>query len=453
MTNKIRILIIDDEESHAQAAAEALERVGFDCRIATSGREGISVVRDHGDVDVVLTDLVMPDVDGLEVLDSVRKIDPTLEVILLTGRGNVQTAVTAMRKGAYHYLEKPINIEELRTVVEKAAQRKALVMENRDLRSQIDERFGFEGIIGNSPGMRRAFDTIVQIAPTNATVLITGESGTGKELVAKALHVNSPRRQERFVPLHCAAISEGILESELFGHVKGSFTGATRDRIGRFEYANGGTLFLDEVGDMPIPTQVKLLRVIDQGEFNRVGSNDLVRVDVRLLAATNHDLAARVEEHKFREDLYFRLKVVTICLPPLRERLSDVPVLIDTFIHELTVKHGKRIASAAPEVIQRLSSYAWPGNVRELKNCIESMVVMAKGDTLDVDLLPEQIRAAETRFPIAPLFTQGVSLDDAEKDLIRNTLALTKGNREEAAKILKIGERTLYRKLKKYGLS
>ena len=453
MPGRLSVLVIDDEESHAQAAAEALERVGCECRIATSGKEGVEVVRSHGDIDVVVTDLVMPDVNGLEVLDQIKKIDSTVEVILLTGRGDVQTAVTAMQKGAYHYIEKPINIEELRTVVDKASQKKNLVIENRDLRRQIDERFGFDGIVGNSPAMTRVFDTITQIAPTNVTVLITGESGTGKELVAKALHNNSPRRNNRFVPLHCTAITEGILESELFGHVKGAFTSASRDRIGRFEYAHGGTLFLDEVGDMPLSTQVKLLRVIETGDFTRLGANDLLNADVRLVAATNQDLAAGVEEHTFREDLFFRLNVVSVHLPPLRERISDIPLLVDTFVRQFTLKHEKSIEGVSPEVMKRLTRYNWPGNVRELKNCIESMVVMSRAEILEEDLLPENVSVSETQFPIAPVFTQGVSLDEAEKELIKNTLALTRGNREEAARILKIGERTLYRKLKKYDLS
>ena len=453
MARKLRVLVIDDEETHAQAAAEALERIGCDCRIATSGKEGISVVRDHGGVDIVVTDLVMPDVDGLEVLKNVKKFDPAIEVILLTGRGDVQTAVAAMREGAYHYLEKPINIEELRTIVEKAAEKQALARKNVALEKQLNEAFGFEGIIGDSPAMARVFDTLTQISPTNATVLITGESGTGKELVAKALHNNSPRRNERFVPLHCAAISEGILESELFGHVKGAFTGANRDRVGRFEYAHGGTLFLDEVGDMPPSTQIKLLRVIEEGEFSRLGSNELLHVDVRLIAATNHDLAARVEKGTFREDLYFRLNVVCIHLPPLRERLEDIPLLVNAFLKDMSARHSKTITTVTPEVMNRLMRYNWPGNVRELRNCIESMIVMCRGETLDESLLPEKIAATETRYPIAPVFPQGVSLDEAEKELIKSTLELTKGNREEAARILKIGERTLYRKLKKYELS
>ena len=453
MPRRLAVLVIDDEETHAAAAAEALERIGCECQIATSGREGISVVADHGNVDIVVTDLVMPDMDGLAVLERVREIDPNIEVILLTGRGNVQTAVTAMRKGAYHYLEKPINIDELRTVVGKAAEKQVLVRRNRELEQQINERFGFEGIIGESPAMARLFDTITQIAPTNATVLITGESGTGKELVAKALHVNSQRRQNRFVPLHCAAISEGILESELFGHIKGSYTGATRDRIGRFEYANGGTLFLDEVGDMPVPIQVKLLRVIEEGEFSRLGSNELLRVDVRLIAATNQDLAARVEDGRFREDLLFRLNVMRVHLPPLRERIDDIPLMANAFVKEFATRHNKNVAGVDSETMNRLTHYNWPGNVRELRNCIESMVVMTRQEVLTGALLPEKIAASETRYPIAPVFPQGVSLDEAEKELIKSTLQMTGGNREEAAKILKIGERTLYRKLKKYDLS
>jgi two-component system response regulator HydG len=299
--------------------------------------------------------------------------------------------------------------------------------------------------------MDRVFETLRQVAPTNATVLILGESGTGKELVAKTIHQNSPRRNAPFVGLNCAALSESILESELFGHEKGAFTGATQTRRGRFEYANHGTLFLDEVGDMPIATQIKLLRVLEEREIVRVGSNVPLKVDVRLIAATNQDLEQAVKAGKFRQDLYFRLKVVTVALPPLRERAADVPLLIDAFVHEFAREHGKPVAGMAPEARRLLMGYAWPGNVRELKNVVEQMVVTAKGPLLTADEVPPEI-LAKKREPRPIEGLAGMSLDDVERELIQSTLELTQGNREEAARMLGIGERTLYRKIKKYQL-
>ena len=447
----LRVLVIDDHDSDAEAAGEVLERIGCACRVATSGKQGLEIIRE-GDVDLVLTDLIMHDANGLDIVEETKRYWPDVEVLVFTGHASVDTAVEAMRKGAMTYLEKPLNIEVLRTLVMKAAEKQRLVRESADLKRQIDKRFGFEGIVGQSQPMQRIFDTLAQISSTNATVLIQGESGTGKELVARALHNNSPRRARPFVGLNCAALSEGILESELFGHEKGAFTGADQQRRGRFEYADHGTLFLDEVGDMPISTQIKLLRVIEEREIMRVGSNTPIKVDVRLIAATNQDLEELVRAKRFREDLYFRLNVVRIYLPPLRERRDDVPLLIEHFLAEFNRIHGKSLKAVTPDARRILYRYGWPGNVRELKNCIEAMVVTARVEVLDAGDLPPNIAAAPPQSGGTEGISPGMPMDDVERIHIMATLEMAKGNREEAARLLKIGERTLYRKLDKYGL-
>ena len=448
---KARLLIIDDEADHAEAMVETLGRAGYDCTAATEGEEGIRLLRDD-DYDLVVTDLVMKDVDGLEVLRRAKEVSPSLDVILVTGHGTIESAVQAMREGAADYLTKPLNIDELRTRVDKALERQALARENVLLRRQLDKRYGFEQIIGNSPQMLSVFDTLTQISDTTARVLIIGESGTGKELIAKTIHNNSSRKNKQFVALNCASLSEGILESELFGHEKGAFTGATTMRIGRFEHAHGGTLFLDEVGDMPLSTQIKLLRVIEEEEIVRVGSNTPVKVDVRLLAATNRSLEDQLKDKTFREDLYYRLKVVTIGLPPLRERVGDIPLLIEAFVREFSEKHKKGATGLTGKARSALTRYSWPGNVRELRNTIENMVVTARKDVLDVGEIPGYITEAEPS-PKRLSGLAGHTIEEVERELIRGTLDLMKGNREETAKSLGMGERTLYRKLKKYGLS
>ena len=447
----LQVLVIDDHEAEARAAAEALERIGCACRIATSGEEGLEAIRSGG-IDLVLTDLVMRDVDGIEIVRETRRHGPDGEVLVLTGHGSVDTAVQAMQAGAMVYLEKPINLKVLRTYVRKAAEKQSVVRDRERLQRQMDKRFGLEGIVGRSEAMQRVFDVLGQISSTKATVLIEGESGTGKELVARAIHNNSPRRARAFVALNCAALSEGILESELFGHEKGAFTGADVQRTGRFEYAHQGTLCLDEVGDMPLSTQIKLLRVIEEGEIHRVGSNVPVKVDVRLIAATNQDMAQLVKEKRFREDLFFRLNVVRLSLPPLRERPDDVPLLVDHFLQQFRHEHGKDVAGLTPEALRMLCRYGWPGNVRELRNCVEAMVVTSRAGTLDVADVPPHIQDAGSASPGGLAIPPGLSLEEMEKALIESTLERTQGNREEAARILKIGERTLYRKLDKYGL-
>src|SRR4051794_34765033 len=367
MDQQIRVLVVDDDESHAEAVAESLERVGYECVVATSGREGLRLIEEQT-FDIVITDLIMDQVGGLEVLAKAKRELPDAEVVFLTGHSTVKTAVTAMQAGAMGYLTKPLDIGELRTMVDKATQSQRLTRTNIDLQRQLNERFGFEGVIGNSPLMHSVVERLRQIAPTSATVLITGESGTGKELVAKALHNNSPRRSKPFVALNCAALSENILESELFGHIKGAFTGADRERKGWFEHANGGTMFLDEVGDIPLSTQVKLLRVLESGEIVRVGTNEPVEVNVRLISATNRDPSESINNGQFRQDLYHRLKVVSVKLPALRSQREDIPLLIDYFLKEFTALHGKTVASITPAVRKALAAYPWPGNVRELRN-------------------------------------------------------------------------------------
>ena len=452
---KIRVLVVDDEESHAVAVAESLGRVGYDCVVATSGGEALRLIEEQV-FDIIITDLIMEGVGGMEVLSKAKRELPDAEVVILTGHSTVKGAVTAMQAGASNYLIKPLDINELRTVADKASQSQRLQRSNLELQRQLNEKFGFEGVIGSSPAMHSVVARLRQIAPTSASVLITGESGTGKELVAKALHINSPRKNKPFVPLNCAELGENVLESELFGHVRGAFTGADRDRIGRFQYANGGTLFLDEIGDMPMSIQVKLLRVLETGEIVRVGTNDPVKVNVRLISATNRDLADAIAEGKFRQDLFHRLKVVSVKLPPLRERRDDIPLLIDYFLKEFSTQHGKEIRTITPPVRKVLLAYSWPGNVRELRNVLESMVVMDADGALDADDLTEDLQhtavggKADGLAGVDTLI--GKSLEEIERHYILETLRLANSNREEAARLLGIGERTLYRKLKEYNV-
>jgi two-component system response regulator HydG len=449
------VLIVDNDESHAHAVAESLDRVGFQCHVATSGSQGAAMVEQR-QYDVVITDLVMNDVDGLGILALAKERIPDAEVILITGHGTVPSAVTAMQQGAFNYLLKPLDISQLRAVTEKAAESARLRRANVELKRRLDERFGFEGVIGDSPQMRDVIERLKRIAPTNASVLVEGETGTGKELVAQAIHQNSPRKSRPFVALNCAALSENILESELFGHVKGAFTDASTDRVGKFEYADGGTLFLDEVGDMPMATQIKLLRVLENGEITRVGSNDPIKVNVRILSATNRNLEDSIEAGTFRRDLYHRLKVVTVRLPTLLERSADIPILIDHFIKLLAKKHDKQIKGVSSAARRKLLAFDWPGNVRQLRNVVESMVVVDYDGLLDTDDLPEELSDQEEPAgepSVASLASLvGKPLQEIERLFIVDTLRVTGGNREEAAGMLGIGERTLYRKIKEYKL-
>ncbi len=453
----IKVLVIDDDAAHADAVADSLARVGYECTTATTGGEGITKLGQDA-YEVIVTDLRMKDTTGMDVLAQAKNILPDAEVIVVTGHGTIQSAVEAMQQGAFNYLLKPLDLKQLRAVVDNAARNQHLRRANAELNRRLDEKFGFEGIIGNSPAMQELVDRMRRIAPTDATVLIQGETGTGKELVAQAIHQNSPRKSRPFVGLNCAALSENILESELFGHIRGAFTDASADRIGKFEYANGGTPFLDEVGDMPLATQIKLLRVLESSEITRVGSNEPIKVNVRILSATNRDLEDAIRAGTFREDLYHRLKVLTVTLPPLRDRTQDIPLLIEHFIQLHAARHHKKIRSITTAARRKLMSYNWPGNVRQLKNAIESMVVVDYDEVLDVDDLPPELAGGE-QAPAALNDGAGVGdlvgrpLEEIEKLYIAETLKATGGNREEAASLLGIGERTLYRKIKEYGLN
>ena len=433
---------------------ETLERVGYDCDVATSGPEGARLIEQNA-YDVVITDLVMNEVDGDAILRLSKEKLPDCEVIVVTGHGSVPKAVDAMQSGAFNFLEKPLNTDRLRAVTEKAADAIRLKQTNVDLQQRLDEKFGFEGIIYASEKMKAVIDRVKRMAPTDATLLITGDTGTGKELIAQAIHQNSPRKKKPFVALNCAALSEHLLESELFGHVRGAYTDASADRVGRFEYAHGGTLFLDEVGDMPMPTQVKLLRVLEGGEITRVGENEPIQLNIRVLSATNCDLEEAVRQKTFREDLYHRLKVITIHLPPLAARRDDVIPLVDHFRKLFAKKHHKSIKGLSGEASRLLVAHDWTGNVRQLRNTVESMVLVDMDGTLDVDDLPEEITgtadSAPVEAPAGPAELIGRPLSDIERWAIEQTLQLTGGNREETARILGIGARTLYRKLKEYG--
>lgn len=456
----IRVLIVDDDEPHAQAVAESLNRVGYECTVAASGQRGIQLLESET-YDIVVTDLRMEDFDGLAILRKAKEEIPDAEVILLTGHGSINSAVTAMQHGANTYLTKPLDIMELRNAVDKASSSLRLIRQNAELHRRLDEKFGFEGVIGNSPQMLKIMAQLQQIAPTDSTVLIQGENGTGKDLVARAIHHNSRRKSKPFVPLNISALSAGILESELFGHEPGSFTGAVGRRIGKFEYANGGTLFMDEVGEMPPETQIKLLRVLEDRKISRVGANEQISVNVRLVAATNANLAEAVEKGSFRKDLYYRLNVVNIVLPPLRERRQDIPLLIEHFLKDIAIQHGKQIEGMSKGARQAFMAYDWPGNIRQLRNWVERMIVVDTDGFLDSQDLPDELaplgidkedttRAISGKSGADSLI--GRPFTEIEKYYIERTLELTGGKREEAAELLGIGERTLYRKIKEYGL-
>ena len=454
------ILVVDDEREHADGIVEALEKLPAKAIAVYNGKDALEMMR-HQRVDVVVTDLKLGgDFDGLMILEEAKKLDSRTEVILITAYATIDTCKESLRRGAYDYLVKPIDIDQLRTLVNQAS-RKASAAYLREIKAgKINTGdFEFEGVWGNSPAMKGIFEVLRRVAPTNISVLIEGRSGTGKELLSKAIHNNSPRRDKPFKPVNCAGLTETLLESELFGHVKGAFTGAIIDRKGLFEIADKGTLFLDEIGDMAPNSQAKLLRVIEDGQVFPVGSHKPVVVDVRIICATNQDLTKLIEEKKFRQDLYFRIKGVSISLPDLRDRAEDIPELAEYFLKEAAAEIGSKVTGITDAALAALSSYSWPGNIRQLRNCIRTMVVMCDREELDVADIPPEI-AQRPQLPPFLLSQEsrgagwlaGVSLNELEKQAILETLAKTQGNREKAAKILGIGERTLYRKIKEYNL-
>ncbi len=473
----VRVLLVDNDKDHARAMHESLERIGLECSYATSGPEGAKML-DENTYEIVVTDLMMNDIDGMAILKKAKDIQENCEVVLVTGHATVPRAVEAMRERAFNFLEKPITPKRLQAVVSKAAESVRLRLQNTHLQTRLDERYGFENLIFASDSMKSVVDRLKRIAPTDAGVLITGETGTGKDVVAQAIHQNSPRKKKPFVAINTAAVAEHLVESELFGHVKGAFTDAIADRQGKFEYANGGTLFLDEVGDMPMATQIKLLRVLEEREITRVGDNKPVKVSVRVLAATNKDLEKEIEEGRFRSDLFFRLKIVTVHLDPLTQRREDILPLADHFRKTANKQHGRKIKGFSQDLRRWLLGFEWKGNVRQLKNVVESLVVMDIDEMLDMDdLSPDLLDSprvastgsstkgdAATDTTAAKIQTVdsllgqdtpelvGKSMKEIERWATEQTLKLANQNRKETARILGISERNLYRLIQKYGL-
>ncbi|HEU5188632.1 MAG TPA: sigma-54 dependent transcriptional regulator [Methylomirabilota bacterium] len=445
-----RILVVDDEPIQLELVGGFLERQGFEVATAAGGRTAMARFKQEP-FDLVLTDQRMSDVSGLELLEAVRAASPDTAVVIMTAYGTIETAVSAVKAGAADYLAKPLNLDELLHRIHQIQDRRRLITENRELRAALAERHRVEGIIGESGAMQEVLSVVRRVAPSDATVLIRGESGTGKELIAKALHYASPRAAAALVKVNCAALAESLLEAELFGHEKGAFTGAVAARKGRFELADGGSLFLDEIGDLPPHLQVKLLRVLQEREFERVGSSRPIKVDVRLLAATHRNLESLVRQGQFRDDLYYRINVVTIQLPPLRERREDLSLLIDHFVRAFAEKNGKSIRGLTREAQEALLRYDYPGNVRELENLIERAVVLTRDDVIGLADLPLIIDAQTAEAEGGAGLVAAV--EGLERRMIKEALAKANGIQTRAAELLGIGERVLRYKLKKYGFS
>ncbi len=442
----IRVLVVDDDRAVREALSRTLEKLGFEVLIAEDGQAGLDRLR-QGGVHIVLADLKMPRLSGQELLSATKAIAPDVEVIMITGHGTVEDAVEAMKEGAYDFITKPFKRVQLEKTIKKAAEKQELVLQNRALQQRLDELQSAGQIIGGSPAMLRTLDLVSQVAPSAATVLIQGESGTGKELIANAVHHGSPRRDRPFIKVNCAALPETLLESELFGYERGAFTGAVARKEGRFELADRGTLFMDEIGDLSPATQAKLLRVLQEGEFERLGGTRTLKVDVRLVVATNADLAILVREKRFREDLFYRLNVITIQIPPLRERREDIQLLAHHFLRRFAAKNVKPITGFTEEALDVLQTYAWPGNVRELENVIERAIVLTRSSIISPADLPETLVGSDqaTRHLVISI---GTPLEEVEDRLIEETLRYTKGDKTLAAKLLGIATRTIYRRMK-----
>ena len=445
MTDKKVILIAEDDPTVGESLRQLLKRKGNEILLASNGKEALHLFR-HDAIDLVITDVVMPKMDGIELLEAVKGLKPETEVIVISAQGTIEKAVQAMKLGAFDFIEKPINPRVLSLLVERALEKQTLILQNRDLRSRLEDKFHFKNIIGRSDRMIKIFELIRHIAPYDSSVLIIGESGTGKELIANAIHYNSPRASMPFIKVSCASLSEGIIESELFGHEKGAFTGAIASRKGRFEMAHQGTLFLDEVEDIPPATQIKLLRVLQEGEFERVGGNKTIKVNIRIIAASNRDLHELVRQDLFREDLYYRLNVVNIKLPPLKDRKDDIPFLVNFFIEKNNKKYNMKVKGISQKAMNLLTDYEWTGNVRELENTIESILVINSPEVIDIQHLPQEIRDSKGRLEVIPIKI-GTPLEEVEKEMLIQTLRATKGNKRKAAQLLGINVRTIHRKI------
>lgn len=444
---KKRILVVDDEDKLRRVIEVHLLSAGFDVIKAASAEEGLTLA---DQADLVLTDLRLPGIDGLELLSRIRNRNPAATVVVMTAFGTVENAVEAMKLGATDFLLKPFSLDQLTAVIEKALEVMALRVENRLLREELGKRYSFDNLIGRSPLMQEIFATVERVAPTRATVLLAGESGVGKDMIARAIHYRSPRRDKPMVKINCTAIPENLMESELFGYEKGAFTGASQSKPGKFEQADGSTVFLDEIGDVPPSIQVKLLRVLQEREFERLGSNKTQHIDVRVVAATNQDLRAALEQGTFREDLYYRLNVVPINIPPLRARREDIPFLAQHFVRKLAPDCGSNVDSLTTTAIEKLVNYHWPGNVRELQNVIERSLVLCTGDKLDAgDIRLEGIRPRSNETSFLP---EGKTLDEHEQDIIREALHRADGNKSQAARLLGLSRNALRYRLAQMGL-
>jgi len=452
MENLVRVMVIDDEPLMRVTIQDALAAEGYEVSIAETGKKGVNLIKDH-QADILITDLKLPDMDGIQVLKEAKSLNPTTQVILITAYGSVDSAVTAMKEGASDYLTKPFPMDELLLIIKRILRMKQLEEENIFLRKKVEERYGLEGLVGKSPQMLKIYELIDTVAQTDTTVLIYGESGTGKEMVANAIHLRSLRKGGPFIKVNCAALPETLLESELFGHEKGAFTGAIKQRKGRFEMADGGTLFLDEIGDISPVVQVRLLRVLQERQFERVGGNETLSVDVRLICATQRDLKEEIRKGSFREDLYYRLNVVPMHLPPLRERREDILLLSDHFMNKFSQKMGKEITGLSEEAKTILLKYTFPGNIRELENMLERAVALIKGKVIQAYDLPEEVcgqtspvRDVCEKIRGSKPLASAVSL--FEKEYIQSVLEKTKGKKGQAAEILGISRKTLWEKIK-----
>lgn len=445
---KFTLLVIDDEKNIREGLAADFEMDGYDVKIAANGDEGLEFLS-KGDIDLVITDLRMPGTSGEDVLKKVTREMPGIPVIVLTGHGSIDAAVSAMQNGAYDFLTKPLNLEHLELVVKRALKGRELSLQHQELLSEVKSKAS-DNMIGKSPSLQKVNNLINKVADSKISILITGESGVGKEVVADAIQQKSSRRDKPFIKVHCAALSESLLESELFGHEKGAFTGAETLHKGKFELADGGTIFLDEIGEINPGVQVKLLRVLQEKKFERVGGEKTIEVDVRVISATNKTLEDEVKQKHFREDLYFRLKGIEIMVPPLRERKDDIPLLLNNFLLKYNKENNKNIKGFSNSAKNILFNYDWPGNVRELQHCVESAVVMASGDEIQAEDLT--IKLEDKKNSSGILVPYGISLEDAEKMIILENLESNNGNKTKTADILKIGRKTLHRKLNEYGL-